>query len=284
MYRCEEGKGKWGSAPSISSLSPASYAASGSDQAMLINGSNFQSGATITFHDPQGNAYGRTPAFVSSSQLSTQFNDASDVGTWTVFVTNPGGQTSNTWSFSVTASAPSISSLSPASYAASGSDQAMLINGSNFQSGATITFHDPQGNAYGRTPAFVSSSQLSTQFNDASDVGTWTVFVTNPGGQTSNTWSFSVTASAPSISSLSPASYAASGSDQAMLINGSNFQSGATITFHDPQGNAYGRTPAFVSSSQLSTQFNDASDVGTWTVFVTNPGGQTSNTWSFSVD
>jgi hypothetical protein len=68
-----------------------------------------------------------------------------------------------------------------------------------------------------------------------------------------------------------------------MLINGSNFQSGATVTFHDPQGNPYVRTPTFVSSSQLSHSFNDGSDAGTWTVYVTNPGGKTSNTWSFSV-
>ncbi len=45
----------------------------------------------------------------------------------------------------------------------------------------------------------------------------------------------------------------------------------------------YLRTPTFVSSSQLSNQFNDNNDAGTWTVYVTNPSGQTSNTWSFTV-
>ena len=183
----------------------------------------------------------------------------------------------------VTAAAPAISGLSPSSYAASTNDQTMLINGSNFQSGATVTFHDPQGNSYLRTPTFVSSVQLSNQFDDNSDVGTWTVFVTNPNGQTSSTWSFAVTAAAPSISGLSPTTYPASTNNQTMLINGSNFQSGATVTFHDPQGNSYLRTPTFVSSVQLSNQFDDNSDVGTWTVFVTNPNGQTSSTWSFAV-
>jgi hypothetical protein len=42
-------------------------------------------------------------------------------------------------------------------------------------------------------------------------------------------------------------------------------------------------TPTFVSSTQLSNQLNDASDAGTWTVFVTNPGGQIPSTWSFAV-
>jgi hypothetical protein len=108
----------------------------------------------------------------------------------------------------VAAAAPSISNVSPTSYAATNSNQAMLINGASFQSGATVTYHDPQGNAYVRTPTFVSSTQLSHQFNDASDSGTWTVFVTNPDGKTSSTLSFTVAAvvPAPSISNVSPTS------------------------------------------------------------------------------
>jgi serine/threonine protein kinase len=91
-------------------------------------------------------------------------------------------------------------------------------------------------------------------------------------------------ANAPSISGLSPSSYPASNTAQTMTINGSNFQSGATLTFHDPQNIVYaGRTTTFISSSQLQHSFNNGKDPGTWTVFVTNPDGQTSNIWSFSV-
>ena len=81
----------------LSAASQSSYPASSSNQTMLINGSNFQSGATVTFHDPQGNPYVRTPSFVSSRQLSHQFNDGSDAGTWTVFVTNPDGPGAARW-------------------------------------------------------------------------------------------------------------------------------------------------------------------------------------------
>jgi nitrogen fixation protein FixH len=272
--------------PSISGLSPSSYPASSSSQSMLINGSNFVNGATITFHDPQGNAFTRTPSFVSANQLSYSFNNGNDPGTWTVFVTNPDGKTSNTLSFTVTSvlPAPSISGVSPSTYPASNSSQSMLINGSNFVNGATITFHDPQGNAFPRTPSFVSASQLSYSFNNGNDPGTWTVFATNPDGQLSNTVTFTVTsAPSPSISGLSPSSYVASSSSQSMLINGNNFVNGATITFHDPQGNAFPRTPSFVSANQLSYSFNNGNDPGTWTVFVTNPDGKTSNTLSFTV-
>ncbi|MEK6790447.1 MAG: hypothetical protein AABY45_01965, partial [Deltaproteobacteria bacterium] len=71
-----------------------------------------------------------------------------------------------------------------------------------------------------------------------------------------------------------------------MTINGNYFQSGATLTFKDPIGVAYPSTATkltFVSSSQLNYQINNNSAAGTWTVTVTNPDSQTSNTVSFTV-
>ena len=231
--------------PSISGVSPTSYAGSNNNQTMTINGSNFQSGATLTFVPPEGGSIASTASkltFVSSSQLSYQFNDGSDAGTWSVTVNNPGGQVSNSVSFTVTAGAPVISGVSPTSYAGSNNNQTMTINGSNFQSGATLTFVPPEGGTIASTASkltFVSSSQLSYQFNDGSDAGTWSVTVDNPGGQVSNSVSFTVTAAAPVISGVSPTSYAGSNNNQTMTINGSNFQSGATLTFVPPEGGTH---------------------------------------------
>ncbi len=101
LYFQEQASTAVPAAPTITGLSPASYASSNSNQLMTIDGTNFQSGATLTFYDPQDNQYVRSASFVSSTQLTHEFNDASDPGTWTVFVTNPDGQTSNAVSFSV---------------------------------------------------------------------------------------------------------------------------------------------------------------------------------------
>ena len=106
-----------GSSPTVSGVSPSQVPASGSAQTLTINGSNFVSGATVTYHDPQGDTYaGHNTSLVSSSQLTDPaFNDASDGGTWTVTVVNPGGSSSSAFNFTVTAStsAPSVSSVSP---------------------------------------------------------------------------------------------------------------------------------------------------------------------------
>lgn len=91
---------------------------------------------------------------------------------------------------------------------------------------------------------------------------------------------------APSITGLNQQSFPSSNSDQTMLINGTNFQNGDTLTFTYPDGSTHpaARSTSFVSSTQLSYQFNDASDPGTWYVTVNSPdGSQHSNAWQFTV-
>src|SRR5207248_978040 len=136
--------------------------------------------------------------FVSSSQISYQFNNQSDVGTWSVTVNNPDRKQSNAWSFTVTRleERRNVTGLSPSSYPASNSNQTMTINGSNFVSGATLTFMPAHGSAIASTASkltFISSNQISYQFNNQSDIGTWSVTVNNPDGKQSNAWSFTVT-------------------------------------------------------------------------------------------
>ena len=256
---------------------------------MLINGNTFQNGATVTYHDPQGNTYANHgTAFVNSGQLQDNaFNDANDAGTWTVTVINPGSISSNTYSFTVTSATPTVTGVSPSPVPALNGTQQLLINGNTFQNGATVTYHDPQGNTYANHgTAFVSSSQLQDNaFNNANDAGTWTVTVINPGSISSNTYSFTVTSATPTVTGVSPSPVPALNGTQQLLINGNTFQNGATVTYHDPQGNTYANHgTAFVNSSQLQDNaFNNANDAGTWTVTVINPGSISSNTYSFTV-
>jgi hypothetical protein len=278
--------------PTITSVSPSPVPGSTSAQTLTINGSNFVTGATVTYHDPQGNSYpGHATTFVSASQLTdTAFNDASDGGTWTVTVVNPSGGSSTAFNFTVSASSatPTITSVSPSPVPGSTSAQTLTINGSNFVTGATVTYHDPQGNTYANhATAFVSTSQLQDNaFNNANDAGNWTVTVINPGSISSNTYTFTVTSATPTVTSVSPSPVPASASNQQLLINGNTFQNGATVTYHDPQGNTYANhATAFVSTSQLQDNaFNNANDAGNWTVTVINPGSISSNTYTFTVN
>jgi hypothetical protein len=78
----------------------------------------------------------------------------------------------------------------------------------------------------------------------------------------------------------------ASGVSQTLTINGSGFLSGATLAFDPPTGaniNSTASKLTFVSSSQITYQFNNGGDAGIWTVVVSNPDGQSSSPARFTV-
>jgi hypothetical protein len=84
---------------------------------------------------------------------------------------------------------------------------------------------------------------------------------------------------------VSPNPVPGSTTAQTLTISGANFVRGATVTYHDPQGNAYtGHATTFVSAAQLTdAAFNNANDGGSWTVTVVNPGGASSTAFTFTV-
>ena len=77
---------------------------------MKLVGSNFQSGDTLTFTDPEGVSIASTASkltFASSTEIDYQFNDGSDAGTWSVQVNSPDGtRHSSVNSFSVASASP----------------------------------------------------------------------------------------------------------------------------------------------------------------------------------
>jgi hypothetical protein len=85
--------------PTLSSLSPSSTAQGGASFQLTVNGSGFQSGATVRW-----NGSSRTTTFLSATQLRATIN-ASDIaasGTAAVTVSNPGSAESSSRTFTIT--------------------------------------------------------------------------------------------------------------------------------------------------------------------------------------
>jgi Domain of unknown function (DUF1906) len=94
------------SPPSLTSVSPTSYTANNVGQTMELFGSNFVSGDTLTFVDPQNDIYAnRAATYVSSGELEATFNNGDDPGIWTVEVNSTSGN-SSTVSFTVSGNSP----------------------------------------------------------------------------------------------------------------------------------------------------------------------------------
>jgi pimeloyl-ACP methyl ester carboxylesterase len=275
--------------PSVSSISPSTPQTSTSDQNIMVNGSNFTSGLTVTVTFPSGGT-----GTLSGSQLQSVTSSSfvmritlNAAGTWRIRVNNSSGEQSSQFSFNVvSAQTPSISSVSPSSPTVSSSDQNVQVTGSNFQNGMTVTIFFPGG---GNTT--LSGTQLQnitlTSFRmivTLNIVGTYGIRINNPSGLQSVTFNFSVQAATPSISSISPSGVCAQSGDRNFTVNGSNFVSGLTVTVFFPGG---GNTT--ISGSQIqnvtSTSFTmtvTLNVIGTYSFRINNSSGTQSSQFSYA--
>jgi hypothetical protein len=250
-------------------------------QTLTINGTNFLSNSTVTYH-----SVAHTPTFVSSTQLTITLSgsDLATGGTYGVAVTNPapGGGTSSTLNFTVDNLVPTVTSLSPPSGTAGAAAQTLTINGTNFVSNSTVTYH-----AVAHTPTFLSSTQLTITLSasDQASAGNYAVVVTNPspGGGASNSVTFVVSNGVPTITSLSPPSAVTGTPSVVLIITGTKFVSTSTVTY-----NAVAHTTTYVSATQLKITLStsDLAKAGRDAVVVTNPapGGGASNSVYFAVN
>ncbi len=251
----------YGNQPTVSNLSPGNGPTAGGT-AVTINGSNFQSGVSVSF----GGTNATSVTLVNSSQL-TVVTPAHATGTVNVVVTNPGPLSATLTNGFTYTDAPLISSINPVSGPTAGAIP-VTIFGSNFQSGATVSF----GGTNSSTVTFINSTQL-TAVSPAHAAGTVNVVVTNPGGQNATLTNAFTYVAGLAVTSISPSSGPTSGGT-AVTINGSGFQSGATVDFLTPSTPA--GTPAtnvvFVNSTTI-TAVTPASTADVADVRVTNPGG-----------
>jgi subtilase family serine protease len=175
-------------APAITSLSPSPMTGSASNQTLTINGSGFQSGLTVVAGYP-GFSVNLTVSSVSATQIQAIINTGTTARTWSIQVLNPGNVASNTSSLQVNAPAPPPpSGNGPTITSATTNSYLLVINGSGFQSGLTLTVTYPGGTLtegsgyiYG-----LNNWQVVAYLPTYTATGTRTVQITNPGGQTSN--------------------------------------------------------------------------------------------------
>ena len=220
--------------PSIATnngLSPASIATGAPGTTITVTGTNFVNGAVVMWN--AGTPTPLTTGFVSSTQLTALVPASllTQATTALVTVQNPDKSTSNSIPFSVLGAppvtSPSIASVSPASAAAGSSGATLIIAGTNFVNGAVVNW-----NAGTPTPlatGFSSATQL-TALVPASLLalpGTALISVQNPDKTNTNAVTFSITGSAPitapTLTSIAPATAAAGSATIQITVVGQNF-------------------------------------------------------------
>ncbi|MGD0436794.1 MAG: IPT/TIG domain-containing protein, partial [Bryobacteraceae bacterium] len=202
--------------PTVSSVSPNIGSTTGGTT-VTITGTNFASGATVTF----GTTAATNVSVVNSTTI-TATTPAGSAGavTVTVKVSTQSGSLASGFTYVVI---PTVSGVSPTSGLAAGGT-AVTITGTNFATGATVTF-----GAGAATNVVVVNSTTITAATPAGSAGavTVTVKVSAQSGSLANGFTY---IGVPTVTGVSPNSGLA-GAATAVTITGTNFATGATVTF-----------------------------------------------------
>ena len=252
-------------APTVSSMSPNSGTTNGGTS-VTITGTGFISGATVSLGGTSA-----TNVSVTNSTTITAVTPAHAAGTVNVVVTNPDGQSGtllNGFTFSPPppAPAPTVTSVTPTSGPVAGGTS-VTIAGTNFVSGATVTFGGSSA-----TTVTVTNSTTMTAVTPAHAAGAVNVVVTNPDGQSgtkANGFTYTTPqAPAPTVTGVSPNTGPGAGGTS-VTISGTNFVSGATVSF----GGVAASNVNVASGTSISA-VTPAHAAGAVNVTVTNPDGQ----------
>lgn len=262
--------------PTLTSISPNSVTAGSAAFTLTVNGTNFVSGAVVRW-----NGSNRATSFVSSARLSATITaaDISTAGTASVTVFNPapGGGASNALSFTVCSYAIQPTNQSFNASGGSGSVNVTAGSGCAWAATSNASWITVTSSASGSGNGTVSYS-VAANPNTSQRSGTLTI-----AGQTF-TISQAGAINAPTITSISPPTPTISVQDRPIVVNGSGFQSGLTVTVFYPGGQST------LSGSQIqnvtSTSFVMLvllSLPGGYGIRVNNPDGGQSDIFNFTV-
>jgi hypothetical protein len=235
----------------LTSVSPASRGQGATSQTITLNGAGFTSGTTVSFSGTGVTV--NTVSVVNASQLSADISvaDAATTGPRDMTVTKPDGKTATlAGAFTVNA-APTLTALSPSSRGRGATNQNIVVTGTGFVSGASVSFSGSGITVNSTT--FNSPTQLTLNLTVASTalIGPSNVVITNgDGGAGLLANGFTVNAG-PTITSPSAASTAKvnKGTTTTVTVTGTGFVNGVTATI---TGEFTGGSVNWISSTQIA--------------------------------
>ncbi|MCL5260870.1 MAG: IPT/TIG domain-containing protein, partial [Gammaproteobacteria bacterium] len=243
-------------APTVTKADPSHGPASGGTN-VTVNGTNFVSGATVSF-----GGVAATKVVVTSPTQLTCLSPAHNAGIVNVVVTNPDLQ-SGTLNNGYTYDPAPIVTLATPSHGPAAGGTPVTISGANFVTGATVSFGGSSAtNVHVDSPiqiSCVTSAHLHGQVD---------VVVTNPDQQSGTLIGGYTYDAPPAVASVFPVSGTFNGGTP-VSISGANFVDGAKVTFDTSEA-----TNVKVVTPGLITCNTPAHAVGIVNVTVTNPDHQ----------
>jgi len=224
---------------------------------VTISGTNFSGATAVRFN-------GVSASFTAGSATSITATVPSGATTGPISVTTSGGTATSSTSFTVTVPAPTITSFTPTSGPVG---TTVTISGTNFSRATAVTFNAVSA-------GFVVDSATSMRAQVPSGATSGPIRVTTPGGTATSASGFVVTASAPTITSFSPASGPVG---TTVTISGTNFSGATAVRFN-------GVSASFTAGSATSITATVPSGATSGPISVATSGGTATSSSAFTVE
>ncbi|MFA5104306.1 MAG: IPT/TIG domain-containing protein [Candidatus Margulisiibacteriota bacterium] len=202
------------------------------------------------------------------------------IGTWDVRVSNPTTYGTGSSLLTLTAEAPTISSVEPASGSTNTTIEGFQVYGQRLYPGSTVKI--TLGSATFSASSVTTNSGYSMLTCNLpvltnATIGTWDVVVTSMFGQATREAFFTVTAEAPTLTSITPSRGATSSTVTITSLAGTNLFNGALVELRKS-----GQSPitaegisANAGHTSLGGTINlTGATTGAWSVFVQNTDSQ----------
>ncbi|MCU0230712.1 MAG: IPT/TIG domain-containing protein, partial [Acidobacteria bacterium] len=207
-----------------------------------VTGSNFLPNLTTENVDfgPAVQTRGVTVVNPNLLLVDISVTDAvSSIGVHAITITNPlpdGSQATLPGAVNVVAT-PTVTGISNSTIA-QGTSQVITITGSNFvEVGTSVTITPAESGVYVTNVDVVSESQITATLHsdEGSQLGTFNLVVTAPGGEACSTFTFNnaiTNVAAPRIIRIDPSTIGAGMQNVNVTITGSGFQPGAQVRLY----------------------------------------------------
>jgi len=270
------------STPTITGITPSAGVNTTSISITNLAGTKFQSGAKVNLtRSGYPNITASGVAVVSPAKITCTFDlTGRTAGSWTVVVTNPDGQYALLADgFTITAPAPTVTSITPATGLNSTTISITNLSGTGYLSGAAVKLNRTgYADIAGTGVTVVSPVNITCTFDlTGRTAGPWNVVVTNYDGQSGvRANGFTITAPAPTVTSITPATGLNTTTISITNLSGTNFLSGATVRLNRTgYADIAGTGVTVVSPVNITCTFDlTGRTAGPWNVVVTNYDGQ----------
>lgn len=257
-------------APNVTSYAPTAIAA-GVTKTVNLAGTGFGSGMTAVA------VSGGTVGSVTVSNSTAASFPATPARANTplqVYLYNVNGGITSTGSI-ISDPLPTITSFTPAEVTKSTTSGTITVRGTGFQAGMTISASNGSVSSYSLN---TSSQQFTFKLNPTA-AGSDAITVVNPDGG-----SVTFVIVVPAVTSFSPTSIKHS-TAYTWTVNGSGFESGATISFKEGSSTLSVSSTTFVDSTTMTFRATASSTTraSTFSITVTNPDGSIA-TYSQNID